>query len=163
MQSGIGRSAITVRRLAESPSSADLLSDVYPMGYTSRCGGGSPKPYVPPRGLTLFTADPAAWTEALSDMPATVPLTVVALTPPSGCTVAALTTAFEIDDRGAVVVRPDGHVVWRTRRGPTAADHLHVFIEHAWAEVYPNAEIALRRCHQVHGAARCPATPLARE
>lgn len=94
---------------------------------------------VATRGLTLFTVDPAAWSDALAETPATVPLTVVALSPPSGCTVAALTTTFEIGDRGAVVVRPDGHVVWRTRSGPTAADRLHSFIEHAWAEVYPNA------------------------
>ncbi|MEH3132345.1 MAG: FAD-dependent monooxygenase [Mycolicibacterium neoaurum] len=98
---------------------------------------------VAPRGLTLFTADPAAWTEALARTTTAVPLSVVALTPPPGCTVAMLTTAFEIDERGAVVVRPDGHVVWRTRSDPTAVDQLHRFIQCAWAEVYPSAEIAL--------------------
>jgi 2-polyprenyl-6-methoxyphenol hydroxylase-like FAD-dependent oxidoreductase len=91
------------------------------------------------RGLTLFTADPVGWAEALTRTPATVPLTVVALTPTSADTVAALAATFEIDERGAVVVRPDGHVVWRTGIGPQAIDRLHHFIERCWAEVYPHA------------------------
>ncbi|QVI27128.1 FAD-dependent monooxygenase [Mycolicibacterium neoaurum] len=94
---------------------------------------------IAPRGLTLFTADPVGWTEALAHMPTTVPFTVVALTPTPGDTVAALTDMFEIGDHGAVVVRPDGHVVWRTRSDLTSADHLHRFIQRAWAQVYPNA------------------------
>ena len=105
---------------------------------------------IAPRGLTLFTADPAGWKDALAHTPAAVPLTVVHLRPTRENTVAALTVMFEIEDHGAVVVRPDGHVVWRTRTGPTAAGRLHSFIERGWADVYPDVRTA--------GAQHCPST-----
>ncbi|MDX1873234.1 FAD-dependent monooxygenase [Mycolicibacterium sp. 120266] len=90
------------------------------------------------RGLTVFTADPQGWTERLADSNIPVPLTVVALTGTGDGNPAAI-ELFEAGDRGAVVVRPDGHVVWRTDAGPQAVDNLRHFIERSWAEVYPHA------------------------
>lgn len=89
------------------------------------------------RGLTLFTADPDGWTDTLTRAPVSVPLVVTALRPTTDPTAAAVTDLFEVGDHGAVVVRPDGHVVWRTRSGPMAADRLRGFIEECWAGVYP--------------------------
>ena len=40
---------------------------------------------------------------------------------------------LEIGERGAVVVRPDGHVVWRSRTGVDAADQFEAFVLRAWA------------------------------
>lgn len=91
------------------------------------------------RGLTLFTTDPAGWTDALTDTPTSVPVVVVALCPTSDSTVATMADLFEVGDHGAVVVRPDGHVVWRTRSGPPAVDRLRSFIDNSWADVYPQA------------------------
>ncbi|OBF59888.1 monooxygenase [Mycobacterium sp. 852002-50816_SCH5313054-b] len=91
------------------------------------------------RGLTLFTADPQSWTEGLARTPTTVPPTVVALTAASEDRHAAMIELFEVGERGAVVVRPDGHVVWRTGSGPLAVDRLRKFVERAWRDVYPHA------------------------
>ncbi|MCG7597553.1 FAD-dependent monooxygenase [Mycobacterium sp. PSTR-4-N] len=82
------------------------------------------------RGLTLFTADPQGWSDALSHHPLSAPLAVVAVT---GTYALGL---LEVGDRGAVVVRPDGHVVWRARTGPAVIDQLVSFIERQWRDVY---------------------------
>lgn len=85
------------------------------------------------RGLTLLTADPWPWTEALAEHPVSAPLTVAAVT---GTYALGL---LEVGAHGAVVVRPDGHVVWRTRTGPAAIDRLATFIERQWRGVYRDA------------------------
>jgi hypothetical protein len=33
---------------------------------------------------------------------------------------AAAAAAYGIDPDGAVLIRPDGHIAWRSRKGPTA-------------------------------------------
>lgn len=88
-------------------------------------------------GLTLLTADPQGWSAGLAETPMTVPVTVVALSAANTDDRAALIELFEVGDRGAVVVRPDGHVVWRNSIGAAAADQLVEFVESAWADVYP--------------------------
>lgn len=90
-------------------------------------------------GLTLFTADTSGWAEALARTPITVPLTVVALRAADDDGDRPLIDMFEVGDHGGVVVRPDGHVVWRTRTGPQAVDRLHMFTERSWASIYPLA------------------------
>lgn len=90
------------------------------------------------RGLTLFTADPHGWADMLSNTPMPVPLTVVALTDSSDDR-RICTALFEVGDHGAVVVRPDGHVVWRTKASPHAVDRLRTFVERVWSKVYPHA------------------------
>lgn len=100
---------------------------------------------IAPRGLTLFTADPDGWTDALTRTTISTPLVVVALRPTSDPTAAMTTDLFEVGDHGAVVVRPDGHVVWRTRSGPMVADRLRSFIEQSWASVYPQEHAEVKR------------------
>lgn len=82
------------------------------------------------RGLTLFTADPQQWSDVLAERPVPAPLAVVAAT---GTEALRL---LEVGEQGAVVVRPDGHVVWRTRTGPAAIDQLATFVECQWRDVY---------------------------
>lgn len=63
------------------------------------------------RDFTLFTNSPRNWREAI---PADIPVTVVGLdtaVAPDPYTVLDL---FEVGGDGAVLVRPDGHVAWRT-------------------------------------------------
>ena len=88
-------------------------------------------------GLTLFTADPQGWSASLAETPMTVPIAVVALSPVNTDDRAALIELFEVGDRGAVVARPDGHVVWRTKIDVSEGDRLFEFIESVWADVYP--------------------------
>ncbi|MCV7285036.1 FAD-dependent monooxygenase [Mycolicibacterium wolinskyi] len=91
------------------------------------------------RGLTLFTGDARGWTDALTRTPTTVALTVVALRAAGDDGDRLITEMFEVGGNGAVVARPDGHVVWRTRTGPQAVGLLHSFIERSWRPVYPGA------------------------
>jgi len=88
-------------------------------------------------GLTLFTADPQGWSACLSGITMTVPVAVVRLSAASKDEGDALIELFEVGDRGAVVARPDGHVVWRSDIDASAADRLAEFVERAWSEVYP--------------------------
>ncbi|MEW5809185.1 MAG: FAD-dependent monooxygenase [Actinomycetota bacterium] len=89
---------------------------------------------IAPVGLTLFTADTASWTAFLDRAAFTVPVTVVALAPadPMDPTLALFDA-----DVGAVVARPDGHVVWRSSAGPQDAASLVDLITGAWSSVYP--------------------------
>jgi len=87
-------------------------------------------------GLTLFTCDPDGWAEGLRQSPVDVPIRVNPLMPPDPHTGDAISGLLEIGDRGAVLVRPDGHVVWRSRTGPHAVDRLQKFVQTAWAPVY---------------------------
>ncbi|BBY49982.1 2,4-dichlorophenol 6-monooxygenase [Mycolicibacterium arabiense] len=98
--------------------------------------GSSTHDAIARRGLTVFTADPHGWTAAITRTPMPVPLTVVPLARDDDQPVIDV---FEVGDEGAVVVRPDGHVVWRTTNGPSAVDRLRTFIEHCWKDVYPHA------------------------
>ncbi|MEN4476303.1 FAD-dependent monooxygenase [Mycolicibacterium cosmeticum] len=91
------------------------------------------------KGLTVFTADPQGWIETLAGASMSVPFTVVDLGGVDDANHPAI-DLFEVGDHGAVVVRPDGHVVWRTDTRPCAVDSLHRFIERSWAGVYPRAD-----------------------
>lgn len=87
--------------------------------------------------LTLFTADPAPWSAAVKRCAIAVVVTVVALAAPTPEDRAAMIELFEVGERGAVVVRPDGHVVWRSRTNIGAAEELRRFLATAWAGIYP--------------------------
>jgi 2,4-dichlorophenol 6-monooxygenase len=69
------------------------------------------------RSLTLLTLDARAWTHALGDESAMrVPVEVASVDATSSAERAALAALFEVGERGALLVRPDGHVAWRTSR-----------------------------------------------
>ena len=84
-------------------------------------------------GLTLFTADLQAWTASMPPSLADLPIAVTGLTPPSPDAHSAMLELLEIGERGAVVVRPDGHVVWRSTTGVDAVDQFEAFVLSAWA------------------------------
>lgn len=92
------------------------------------------------RGLTVFTADARGWTEALTRTPITVPLIVVPLTATNDEGQREVVQLFQVGERGAVVVRPDGHVVWRTNAGPAGVGRLREFLESDWARIYPRTD-----------------------
>ena len=95
-------------------------------------------------GLTLFTADTDGWTEGLQRSPVDVPIAVTPVAPVRTEAHDAVLGLPEIGDRGAVLVRPDGHVVWRSLTGPEAVDQLQKFVQTAWASVYPGRTDLIR-------------------
>jgi 2,4-dichlorophenol 6-monooxygenase len=84
-------------------------------------------------GLTLFTAAPAEWAARMPTSLDDIRVTVARLAPPSPEAFSAMLGLLEIGERGAVLVRPDGHVVWRERAGPEAVGQLAAFVLEAWA------------------------------
>ncbi|MEV6336120.1 FAD-dependent monooxygenase [Nocardia vinacea] len=70
------------------------------------------------RDYTLFTPDPQAWRTAV---PPTMPVIVVGLDAAIASDRQQVLDLFEVGEHGAVLVRPDGHVVWRTTADATFA------------------------------------------
>ena len=96
-------------------------------------------------GLTLFTADAQGWSSALGSSPAAAPITVVALAAPEPDDQNRIIDLFEVGTEGAVLVRPDGHVVWRSRTGSAAIGRLRSFVDNAWGAVYPDGGMTRHR------------------
>lgn len=90
-------------------------------------------------GLTLFTSDVYRWSASLQELRAAVPIAVIALSASSPQASTAMLDLLEIGTHGAVLVRPDGHVVWRSRTGPHFAGQLQQFLERGWGDVYAAA------------------------
>ncbi|WP_280314715.1 FAD-dependent monooxygenase [Nocardia wallacei] len=92
-----------------------------------------------PGRLTLFTADPHAWTAALTTDPRPpLPIQVTALRAPDPGDRDALIALYEVGEHGAVAVRPDGHVLWRNRdQAPTAAPELLDWLRTQWGPYWP--------------------------
>ena len=93
-------------------------------------------------GLTLFTPDASGWATSLRQAGIAVPIVVIPLVAPSPDDRAAMLRLLEIGEHGAVLVRPDGHVVWRSRVGPDAptTGELRAFLELMWLGVYTAAD-----------------------
>ncbi|WP_063065810.1 FAD-dependent monooxygenase [Nocardia violaceofusca] len=70
------------------------------------------------RDYTLFTPDPQVWRTAV---PPTMPVIVVGLDAAIASDRQQVLDLFEVGEHGAVLVRPDGHVVWRTTADATFA------------------------------------------
>ncbi|BBY30010.1 FAD-dependent monooxygenase [Mycolicibacterium sediminis] len=109
--------------------------------HTPVCDGdGNVRPVhdlVEAHGLTLFTAAVVDWSAIVEDAALAVPITVVALTAPVPDDHVHVIESMQVGERGAVLVRPDGHVVWRNRGGKDSSNQLRRFLESAWAGVYP--------------------------
>jgi 2,4-dichlorophenol 6-monooxygenase len=97
-------------------------------------------------GLTLMTFDPETWrawtAEHLGNLPIGVvvqPLAVADDLP------ASIADRLEIGPVGAVVVRPDTHVVWRTSTDAAeSGDDLARFLREAWAPRWPDRVMSPR-------------------
>ncbi|WP_433623592.1 FAD-dependent monooxygenase [Nocardia sp. CA-120079] len=70
------------------------------------------------RDYTLFTPDPQAWRTAVAP---TMPVTVAGLEAAIASDRQQVFDLFAVGEHGAVLVRPDGHVVWRTTADATSA------------------------------------------
>ncbi len=86
-------------------------------------------------GLTLLTASAPEWARALGAwrQQAVLPITVTGLAASDPSDQDDLLALFEVGPRGAVLVRPDDHVAWRTTE-PAAegSQHLIRFLEQQW-------------------------------
>ncbi|MFI2343415.1 FAD-dependent monooxygenase [Nocardia gamkensis] len=90
------------------------------------------------RDYTLFTPDPKSWHTAV---PGTSPVTVVGLDAAVVPNREMLLDLFEVGEHGAVLVRPDGHVAWRTTaHADSAASELAQTV--SGSEISPARESA---------------------
>jgi 2,4-dichlorophenol 6-monooxygenase len=83
-------------------------------------------------GLTLFTCCPQQWASRLPQSLTDVPIALTSLIAPTADSRATMLDLLEIGEHGAILVRPDGHVVWRNQTGPDAVDQLETFVLAAW-------------------------------
>jgi 2,4-dichlorophenol 6-monooxygenase len=92
-------------------------------------------------GLTLYTPDPDNWIAGLEDASVIVPISTVPLHATNPQLRKSGLDLLEIGEHGAVVVRPDGHVIWRSCAGPddTTAEiaRLQRFLAPVWSTIYP--------------------------
>lgn len=88
--------------------------------------------------LSLFTFDSAAWSPVVDALAAPGPgVTLVDLDASGDVDRDALVTLFEVGDCGAVLVRPDGHVAWRTTSSAhDARPALVDFLETHWGAYF---------------------------
>jgi 2,4-dichlorophenol 6-monooxygenase len=88
-----------------------------------------------PDGLTLLTSSAPQWSAALHTQrhSAVLPIVVTCLAAADPRDQGELLALFEVGHRGAVLVRPDGHVAWRTTK-PAAegSSDLNRFLEERW-------------------------------
>jgi hypothetical protein len=130
------------------PGSDDALpeqSDVVTYRPTTRPGARLPHAYILHEGrpmpvhdilgadgLTLLTSSASQWSAALRDL-AEFPIVVTRLVAADPRDEGELVALFEVGDRGAVLVRPDGHVAWRTSKAaPEGSSDLNRFLEARW-------------------------------
>jgi 2-polyprenyl-6-methoxyphenol hydroxylase-like FAD-dependent oxidoreductase len=91
-----------------------------------------------PNTLSLFTFDAAAWTPVVEALEGLGPgVSLVDLDVSVDIDRDALVTLFQVGDRGAVLVRPDGHVAWRTTSpAHDARTALADFLRTRWGRYY---------------------------
>jgi 2,4-dichlorophenol 6-monooxygenase len=88
-----------------------------------------------PEGLTLLTPSASQWSAALRTQPhpAVLPVVVIRLAAADARDQDELLALFEVGHLGAVLVRPDSHVAWRTTKpAPDGSADLNRFLEEHW-------------------------------
>ncbi|MEK8073647.1 FAD-dependent monooxygenase [Rhodococcoides navarretei] len=94
----------------------------------------SPHDVLDPNMLTLFTFDGSAWAPAVQELGDTRPgIALVVMDPPVGVDREELISLYEVGETGAVLVRPDGHVAWRTTDSSAL---LSDFLNTRWGSYY---------------------------
>ncbi|MGU3293214.1 FAD-dependent monooxygenase [Williamsia sp. M5A3_1d] len=102
--------------------------------------------------LTVFTFDPAAWASALENAAeALSPLTTRVVDLGDATARESAIDLYEVGTRGAVVVRADGHIVWRTRG--SAAESVPGFVDTVgtiWRRLFTPGVVAPVYCPVEH-------------
>jgi 2-polyprenyl-6-methoxyphenol hydroxylase-like FAD-dependent oxidoreductase len=92
-------------------------------------------------GLTLFTPDPSKWTAGLESSSVTVPISIVSLNTTNPELRKSGLALLKIEDHGAVLVRPDAHVIWRSHDDlndiSAEIERLQKFLAPVWSTIYP--------------------------
>ncbi|MGV8873152.1 MAG: hypothetical protein ACOH2Q_11550 [Rhodococcus sp. (in: high G+C Gram-positive bacteria)] len=122
----------------------DYVPTTYPgawMPHTWLCVDGthvSSHDVLDPNMLSLFTFAGSEWASAVAELHDGQPGVVLVLVDaPLGVDRHDLTSLFEINETGAVLVRPDGHVAWRAADfSGDAQMSLCDFISGAWGSYY---------------------------
>ncbi|WP_189338523.1 FAD-dependent monooxygenase [Sphingobium sp. SCG-1] len=91
-----------------------------PFASASGCFAASTLGQVQPEGVTLFYAEPR-WREVSKNVSATAGIAVQCYHVDAQSFGNAARDLLGIGDHGAVAVRPDGHVLWRSKSGPEGA------------------------------------------
>nr|WP_314145133.1 FAD-dependent monooxygenase [uncultured Rhodococcus sp.] len=94
-----------------------------------------------PNRLTLLTFAGDEWAPVVSTLAASGPgVVTVAADAPSGTERRHLIDLYEVGEVGAVLVRPDGHVAWRTADSASAAGaSLSGFLNSQWSRYFAAA------------------------
>jgi 2,4-dichlorophenol 6-monooxygenase len=88
-------------------------------------------------GLTLITADSPAWTKTVDAVAEGFNVRVLELRAAQSEAQESLISTFEVGVEGAVLVRPDGHVVWRTAMPAHAGrSGLERYLEEHWGQYF---------------------------
>jgi len=88
-------------------------------------------------GLTLITADAPAWTKAVDAVAGGFHARVLELRAAPPEAQESLISTFEVGAEGAILVRPDGHVVWRTAMPAHAGQPgLERYLEQQWSQYF---------------------------
>jgi 2,4-dichlorophenol 6-monooxygenase len=86
-------------------------------------------------GLTLLTSSAPQWSAALRTQrhSAVLPIMVTCLAAADPRDQGELLTLLEVGHQGAVLVRPDGHIAWRTTKSaPAGSSDLNRFLDERW-------------------------------
>ncbi|MGB6179773.1 MAG: FAD-dependent monooxygenase [Rhodococcus sp. (in: high G+C Gram-positive bacteria)] len=104
----------------------------------------APHTALDPNTLSLLTFAGEDWSEALGGVRLGGPgVTVVAADAPDGVDRQTAIDAYEVGSHGAVLVRPDGHVAWRTTSSAeTGKAALVSFLQSAWSPYFPDDAVA---------------------
>lgn len=91
-----------------------------------------------PKKLSLFTFAGDRWAAAVSELGGVGPgVTLIAAQLPSGADRDEVIRLYELGETGAVLVRPDGHTVWRTSTsGDDATRELSEFVHRHWGRYF---------------------------
>jgi len=88
-------------------------------------------------GLTLITADAPAWTKIVDAVAGGFDLRVLELRAARSEAQGPLISTFEVGVEGAILVRPDGHVVWRTPNpAHLGRSDLQRYLEQQWGQYF---------------------------
>jgi 2,4-dichlorophenol 6-monooxygenase len=94
----------------------------------------SPHDVLDPNKLSLFTFDGSAWAPVVERLSSFEPgIELVVMDAPVGVDRNELISLYEVGEAGAVLVRPDGHVAWRTNDSESS---LSDFLETQWRKYY---------------------------